>query len=206
MKKIAVLLLLPTIALTACAQTKDRQVGGPCEACNLFYEDMPKQMNASITIPPAGEPGEPLIVSGTIYHRDGKTPAPGVVLYVYHTDNAGYYSPPQGKKGNRHGHLRGWMKTDEKGHYEFRTIRPAHYPERKIEAHIHPLIKEPGLSIYWIDEFLFDDDPLLTQANRQRLENRGGNGVLKLTRVNGIWIGHRDITLGLNVPGYDANN
>jgi protocatechuate 3,4-dioxygenase, beta subunit len=182
----------------------DRKVGGGCEACELMYEGMPENLSARTRLALPNEPGEPMMISGTIYKKDGRTPAPNVILYVYHTDNTGEYTPsPNQKIAQRHGHLRGWMKTDSKGYYEFTSIRPAAYPGRKNPAHIHPLIKEEGLSLYWIDEYLFDDDPILTKEERANQQKRGGNGIIKLARnANGVWIGHRDIILGLNVPGY----
>ena len=184
--------------------TADRIVGGGCDGCNLIYEGLPSALRWETTIPPAGEPGEPMIISGTIYKKDGRTPASGVILYVYHTDNKGYYSQsPHQTLGKRHGHLRGWMKTDASGHYQFTTIRPAAYPQRKIAAHIHPTIKEPGLTEYYIDEYLFDNDPLLTDMERAKQEKRGGSGIVKLIKnQKGEWIGRRDIILGMNIPGY----
>ena len=181
----------------------DRSVGGGCEVCDLMYEGMPSKFDWQTKIAPVTEKGEPLIISGTIYKRDGKTPAPDVILYVYHTDAAGYYSPPANETGNRHGHLRGWIKTGADGKYQFTTIRPAAYPNRKVPQHIHPLIKEAGLTLYWIDEYLFDDDPLLTDDERRRQEKRGGSGIIHLTKnEKGVWVGRRDFILGLNVPNY----
>jgi protocatechuate 3,4-dioxygenase beta subunit len=43
----------------------------------------------SLTIPPANEPGQPLVVSGTIVGADGKTPLANMNLSVYHTDAEG---------------------------------------------------------------------------------------------------------------------
>ena len=41
--------------------------------------------------------------------------------------------------------------------------------------HIHISIREPEIkNEYYIDELVFDDDPLLTTAKRAALENRGG--------------------------------
>ena len=112
---------------------------------------------------------------GVIYLSDGKTPAPEVILYVYHTDARGNYSPAPGQAhGLRHGHLRGWMKTDRQGRYRFRTIRPAPYPNGRIPAHIHPIVKEPRRNEYYIDEYVFGDDPLVTGKERGRMEDRGG--------------------------------
>lgn len=197
--------LLTLLTLLACAQTKtDRQVGGQCEDCDLMFDGIPSQINSSTSIAPAGEAGEKLIITGTIYKSDGKTPAPGVILYVYHTNAQGEYAVTEGQQhALQHGHLRGWVKTDAKGQYSFTTIRPASYPNRQAPQHIHPIIKEPGLSFYWIDEYLFEDDPLLTQTERARQEKRGGSGIIYLTKnEQGHWIGKRNIVLGLNIPNY----
>jgi protocatechuate 3,4-dioxygenase beta subunit len=74
-----------------------------------------------------------------------------------------------------------------------------------VPAHIHPLIKEPNKNEYYIDEYLFNDDPSLTTAERKRQENRGGNGIIKLGTLNGMLVGKRDIILGLNIPDYPVN-
>ena len=179
-------------------------VGGGCDGCELIYEGMPKQLSWETTIPDAKEPGEPMEISGAVYKSDGKTPAAGVILYVYHTDAKGLYEPGPGQTAaRRHGHLRGWMRTDERGRYKFYSIKPVAYPNREIPAHIHPIIKEPDKNEYYIDEYLFDDDPLLTTEERARQEKRGGSGIIKITKNrNGVWVGHRDIVLGRNIPNY----
>ncbi len=210
MKKFLFLFLaLTSAAFSGCSQSKsngtaEKQVGGRCEDCELMFAGMPENLTWKTTVADAGEPGERLIISGTIFKKDGKTPAPGVILYIYHTNNSGKYSPAFNQtQARRHGHLRGWVKTNERGRYEFTTIRPAAYPNRKDPQHIHPIIKEPEVSLYWIDEFLFDDDPLVTEQVRAKQEKRGGSGIIKLTKnTQGVWIGKRDIILGLNIPGY----
>ena len=67
---------------------------------------------------------EAMIISGTVYEPDGKTPAPNVLIYFYHTDSEGYYNRKRDGEP-LHGHFRGWMLTDAKGRYEFSSIRPA---------------------------------------------------------------------------------
>ena len=179
-------------------------VGGGCDGCEGIYEGMPQRLDWQTTIAAADEPGERLEMSGRIYRADGKTLAPDVILYVYHTDATGLYTPAPGSTGNarRHGHLRGWMRTGASGEYKFTTIRPAPYPSRDNPAHIHPIVKEPDKNEYYIDEYVFDDDPILTPDKRAKLENRGGSGVVRMTGSGGVWVGHRDITLGLNIPDY----
>ena len=184
---------------------QSRTVGGGCDGCEAIYDGMPQQLNSETRIATSEERGEPMEITGIIYRADGKTPAPGVILYVYHTDANGYYSPATNQTGaaRRHGHLRGWMKTNARGEYKFVSIRPAQYPNRKIPAHIHPIIKEPDKNEYYIDEYRFDDDPMLTKEERTHAENRGGNGIIHLAKnSNGVWVGKRDIILGLNIPNY----
>lgn len=201
MKTVALLLLLP--AMWSCGQSL---VGG-CEDCELMLEGMPKTISSSLVMASASEPGDRLFIQGTIYKFDSKTPAPGITLYVYHTDNTGKYSRSDGQvQGRRHGHLRGWVKTDDQGRYAISTIRPASYPNRKDPQHIHAIILEPSGVYYWIDDFLFDDDPLLGDG-RYRPNARGGFGVMKVSRdAKGVWQGKRDLVLGLNVSGYNAKN
>jgi protocatechuate 3,4-dioxygenase beta subunit len=194
------------ILASACAQTPstERKVGTRCEDCEMMFEGMPQSISWETRLTDSNEPGEPMVISGTIYKPDGKTPAPEIILYVYHTDAQGNYSPSKNQKNaRRHGHIRGWMKTGENGRYQFTSIRPASYPNRQAPQHIHPIIKEHDTSIYWIDEFLFDDDPLLTEKEKSSQEKRGGSGIIHLTKnKEGVWIGKRDIILGINVPDY----
>jgi protocatechuate 3,4-dioxygenase beta subunit len=196
-------LLYLILLLTPWAYTqRDPVIGGPCEMCDLMFTGMPANISWDTRIDPVGEKGEPLVISGRILKADGRTPAPGIILYVYHTDASGEYSPAAGHE-NRHGHLRGWMKTDAQGRYRFTTIRPASYPQGRNPQHIHPIINEPGKGYYWVDEYLFDDDPYLTERERSSQDGRGGVGIIHLTKDNkGMWTGTRDIVLGKNVPGY----
>lgn len=197
-------LLIFSISLLSCLFSQAQNVGGGCEDCELMYAGMPKDLSWQTTIADAKEAGERMEISGTIYQKDGKTPAAGVILYVYHTDVKGEYKPSLTQThARRHGHLRGWMKTDAQGHYKFNSIRPAAYPNQRFAAHVHPIIKESTKNEYWIDEYQFEGDPLLTQKDRDNAENRGGSGIIKLTKnEKGTWIGKRDIILGKNVPSY----
>jgi protocatechuate 3,4-dioxygenase beta subunit len=184
----------------------DQTAGGRCEGCEALMESpVPfAQLKPEASLPDAGEAGQKMEISGTVYLPDGKTPAPDVVIYVYHTDQKGLYT----KKGNEsgwgktHGYIRGWVKTDKNGHYLFNTLRPVAYPGNKIPAHIHIIIKEPGITPYWIDEYLFSDDPILTETERSKAENRGGSGIVTPVSQKGIQKVKRDIFTGRNIPGY----
>jgi protocatechuate 3,4-dioxygenase, beta subunit len=214
--KIFWVLILLTASLQACTQgsvtvknqpiASDKKVGGNCEGCEAIYESPVSfaQLNEVDTLPGFNDAGPKIQISGIIYKSDGKTPAAGVILYVYHTDQKGNYAKKGNEKGwgKRHGYIRGWIKTNEKGEYKIYTLVPASYPNSNNPKHIHPTIKEPGFSAYWIDEFVFDDDPLLPASERNRANPRGGNGVLKPEKKDEMLYATRNITLGLNVEDY----
>ena len=184
----------------------DLKVGGNCEGCEAIYETpIPfEQLNEVDSLPGFTDAGPKIEISGIIYKADGKTPAPGIILYVYHTDQKGIYATKGDEKGwaKRHGYMRGWVKTNEKGEYKFYTLVPATYPNSNNPKHIHPTIKEPGFTEYWIDEFVFDDDPLLPAGERNRPNPVGGGGVLKTEMKDGMLHATRNIILGLNVKDY----
>ncbi|MFT3827605.1 MAG: hypothetical protein QM731_27025 [Chitinophagaceae bacterium] len=197
----ALLLLL----ITCKAQTDNSKLaGGGCDGCEIMYVGMPANIKAVDTSAGWHEAGQKLLVKGTVYKKDGKTPAPDVIIYYWQTDNNGYYSQATGMppKARRHGHIRGWVKTGANGHYAIYTIRPAPYLREEMPAHIHLSIKEPNINEYYIDEFVFDDDKLLTAKKRQKLENRGGNGILKITTSGNLQVAEHAIILGLNIPNY----
>lgn len=201
---IPVCLMLFTSACSYAQQEKERRVGDGCEDCELMFEGMPGTLNSRTTIAGPDEKGERMIIRGTIFQKDGKTPASEVIVYFYHTNNKGEYTPaPDQAQGKRHGHLRGWIKTGKDGTYEIKSIRPASYPNGRNPQHIHAIVKEKNTALYWIDEYVFDDDPYLDASQRSHARNRGGAGVIKLKKNSaGTWEGKRDIILGLNIPGY----
>jgi protocatechuate 3,4-dioxygenase beta subunit len=176
----------------------DEPVIGECEGCESVFVDMPKEIAAGARIAPIGEKGEPLVLEGTVRDADGRA-APGIIVYAYQTDAHGIY--PQGS--TRHGRLRGWARSDAAGHYRFETIRPAAYPGNSIPQHIHMHVIEPGKGTYYIDDVVFDDDPLLTTAQRRHMVlGRGGTGLVAPERLGGVWRVRRDIALGASVEGY----
>jgi protocatechuate 3,4-dioxygenase beta subunit len=184
-------------------------IGGPFENGEFLYIGMPENIKSIDTSAGWTQKGQKLLVTGTIYKLDGKTPAPNVILYYYHTDINGVYAGKQGLDPRvvRHGYIRGWVKSDANGKYAIYTVRPAPYPNTNFEAHIHPAIKEPTIDKeYYIDEFVFDDDKLLTGEKRKKLENRGGSGILRVLISGDLQIAEHNIILGLNIPNYPKTN
>lgn len=180
-------------------------VGGGCDGCEIMFVGMPDPINAVDTSVGWRDARIRLVVTGTVYRNDGYTPAPYVIIYYWQTDEQGYYSKSAELKGKavRHGARRGWLKTGADGKYTFYTNRPAPYPSRDMAAHIHLAIKEPDLAEeYYVDELVFDDDPLLTTDRRKALENRGGSGILRTREEDSVLLTEHDIILGLHIPNY----
>jgi len=194
---------------TSCnAQTKKtttRLVGGGCEGCEAIYEYGDKKL-APIDTLPGFQHNEPqLKITGTVFKKDGKTPAENVIIYIYHTNRQGIYETKGSETGwaKRHGFIRGWVKTGKDGKYTIYTFRPAAYPDGIEAEHIHITVKESDKNEYYLDDYLIDDDPLLTQNKRNKLNNRGGSGIVKPIQKNGMLTIERNIILGKNIPNYE---
>jgi len=123
----------------------------------------PAHLTTTARIAPETEPGDPLVVHGRAVMEDGTTPAANAVVFAYHTDREGHYDRPGAPAHSWR--LKGWALTDANGRFEFRTIRPAPYPQRNTAAHIHLNIFVADGRRYF-DGLVFDDDPLVTAADR----------------------------------------
>ena len=148
-------------------------VGGRCEGCEAILEYGDRKLSSTDTLPEFAAHQDKMLIRGTVFQKDGRTPAEGVIIYAYHTNKKGIYPTKGDERGwaRRHGYLRGWVKTDSKGRYSFYTFKPASYPSRTEPAHVHLIVKEPDKNEYWIDSIEFEDDPLLTTNKRNQKES-----------------------------------
>ncbi len=184
------------------AQTAPDPCDNPDAAISCCFVNAPAKLDKVMAITGSRpETGEQLVISGTVFKADGKTPYPNVLLYAYHTDSKGYYAKSGRETGIQkwHGRLHGWCKTDQNGNYEIRSIRPARYPNNTIPAHIHAALKEPGgKQPYYISDFVFKDDKLVNDKYLKYIVSLvGGSGIVAVTKsATGTWIGQRNITVG----------
>lgn len=183
-----------------------KKVGGACETCEIMYVDQPDSITHIDTSMGWQERGQKLLVTGTVFQPDGVTPARDVILYYWQTNSKGLYADAKGlnPKARKHGYIRGWVKTNQEGKYAIYTVRPAPYPNDVSPAHIHFLVKEPEFANeYYIDDLVFDDDPLLIPYKKKNpLENRGGSGIVRILVKGDMQVAEHDIRLGLNIPDY----
>ena len=163
--KLLGLLMMCLLSFTVCAQ-----------APQIAEKNAPSK----ITIAAKEEPGARLIVTGQVFGPDGKTPLAGASVYVYHTDAKGLYTPDT--NDNRNPRLRGYMRTDAQGRYEFSAIKPAPYPNNRIAAHIHYVVNAPGHQDR-VFEIVFEGDPKIDERMRADAAKEGSAfSICALTR------------------------
>jgi protocatechuate 3,4-dioxygenase beta subunit len=210
MRKYLGIILLTFIAISCKGQSNsnaERNVGGPCQDCEavLDFKMFNIKPRATDTLP-GFENNEPKVkITGTVFQKEGKTPAENILLYIYHTDRNGIYQPSEKPISweKTHGQYREWLKTGKDGKFTFYTFRPAPYPAVQEPEHIHIYVKEPNTIPYYIDSYFFESDLKLTTEKKQSQKNRGGSGIVKLEKKNGIWTANRNVILGLNIPDYE---
>jgi protocatechuate 3,4-dioxygenase beta subunit len=154
--------------------------------------DAPRSLSHVLTIPPPANPGPRMELRGKVLKSDGRTPAPGVIVYFHHTDGRGIYPRPAGSSPADwiywHGSARGWLKSDAQGNYVLKTTRPAPYPGRRDPAHIHAYGLPPGSRRgVTFRGIVFYGDPFLTERDE---------GIVRLTAdKNGVMQGRFDLVI-----------
>ncbi|MFG3206489.1 dioxygenase [Streptomyces sp. NPDC048192] len=148
------------------AKATQNSVLGP-----FFREDRPQHADAADIS--GGLPGTPLFFEGRVVDRDG-APVTGAAVDVWHSDAEGHYDVDV--PGRVDPAMRALFRTDDTGHFRFRSIRPSSYPipgdgpvgelmratGRSLmrPAHVHLLIEAPGFQR--VTTMLFpSDDPYL---------------------------------------------
>ena len=169
----AALVLRPSIAI---AQDVEYE-----RALERAQRERPAVLTSRARIAPANEPGIPMLIHGRVFKSDGRTAASGLTVFAYHTDRTGLYAPRD--SGPHVWRLRGWAKTDANGVFEFDSIRPTPYPGRSIPAHVHITLEGPGLARQHADEVFFEDDALVTDAERKTSAANGIFGAVRQVQV-----------------------
>ncbi len=127
----------------------------------------------ALTMVAPDEPGEPLVLAGTVRDARGE-PIAGALLSLYHTDAAGWYAPGTTDAANPR--LFGRVRTDRAGRYRVRTVMPGHYADApRGPAHVHLDVRAAGFetlgghraSVY------FRDDPALAGASLREIVSDG---------------------------------
>jgi protocatechuate 3,4-dioxygenase beta subunit len=187
MKRRAFLVALPAVAGALRAvvmEAAPRQDVEYLQAVERAQRLRPKTLTSRARIAPPGEPGTPMVITGHLFERDGRTPARGFTVFAYHTDAKGIYDVPS--NGPHSWRLKGWALTDENGRFEFTTIRPAPYPGRTEAAHVHVTFEGPRVPRRSAG-IQFADDPLVSRADLAASKQAGEFGsVLEVKTRDGV--------------------
>jgi catechol 1,2-dioxygenase len=120
------------------------------------------------------EPGDKLVLTGTVFSADCQTPIPGALIEVWQANKSGLYDT--NKPGNftevTAFNLRGMLYANEQGQYAIETIMPGRYPippnlpglEKYAgltrPAHIHFRVMD-SLHVPLTTQLYFKDDPFI---------------------------------------------
>lgn len=164
-------------------------------ACSGHQAEARSGHPSAIDIVTSQEPGTRIHLSGTIFDMNGK-PAPGVKMFLYHTDATGYYSRPVNNP--RQARLHGTLWSNALGQYSFHTIKPAHYGDvtSPPPMHIHVHLQSPNGPEHWVESFYFEGDQRLRieDPNRNRELGRFSN-IVSLSSSDGVLQGLRDFRI-----------
>jgi protocatechuate 3,4-dioxygenase beta subunit len=144
----------------------------------------PADAPSKTTLVPRGEPGTPLRIWGVVFGRDDRVPIRNASIYLYHTDARGYYAR-ENPRDSDHPRLKGYLRTDDRGRYEFETIRPGSYPNTRNPGHIHYHVSAPGFTER-VFEIVFEGDSLIPpQWLRDAANENAAIAVVRLERGPG---------------------
>ena len=156
--------------------------------------DVPRWSNVD-TIPDFATHENKIKITGTVFEKDGVTPAKDVVLSIYQTNEVGDFVLVKSESNEKDVYHSGTIKTQADGHYTFYTFMPGTYHRSNELKQIHPTIKAPGKEEYGLYPFVFDNDPLLRKACRAKLARKGIDSILKLEKENDMYVATKDIVL-----------
>ena len=157
-------LALPTLGSAKECKVTEQDILGP-----MYNYGAPK---FQVKLASDDEPGQKLMLRGTVFSADCKTPLPGTIIEIWQADDKGNYDkkkPGDFLEPPPPFHLRGMLLTDASGRYEIDTIVPGAYPippgvpglekyggiTRARHIHIKVL---PFLSVALTTQLYFKDD------------------------------------------------
>lgn len=153
----------------------------------FYREDPPSRINIA-----QGEVGTPLTIRGKVFANDCETPLNEAVVDVWQADNSGGYDNSSDEY-----RLRGQMKTNSQGEYEFQSILPGRYLNGSTyrPRHIHYSISysiSPDQTTTLVTQLYFEGDEFL-ETDPWAEESR----TIPLEDTNGRFIGTFDIVLAV---------
>jgi protocatechuate 3,4-dioxygenase, beta subunit len=108
------------------------------------------------------------------------------VVHAYHRDHEGFDFGANDRELTTW-RLQGWVITDDRGRFEFQTIRPAPDHMGRGGAHVHFTLESQKFGRQWAPTVYFSDDPLIPKGTREESASAGDFGwVRDVEVVNGV--------------------
>ena len=146
-----------------------------------------------VRVAPPAEPGTPLVLHVRVEDAGTGRPIPGARLFVYQTDDAGYYRKGEDgrEQGPKESRLRATATSDSLGAVVFDTVVHGSYPGSGIFRHIHYVLSADGYETR-SKEIILDEAPRPTEDQKQwaarngdvvaaRSKGEGGRSEIRLT-------------------------
>jgi catechol 1,2-dioxygenase len=157
-------------------QFNGKNFEGDCETTTdilgpYYRPDAP--LRSDLRIPDA--PGQKVVLSGQVMHKDCKTPLKNACVELWHCDGAGVYDNESAAFK-----YRAKAYCDEKGNYSFKTIMPVPYDVGNgtvRPAHYHMMITAKGYQamitqLYFTgDKYISKDGSASLPAAKKRILN-----------------------------------
>lgn len=157
-------------------------------------------IGSSLSISSNEEIGTHIFIKGRILDEKGK-PISDALIHVFHADSKGYYAPTDSVNNTmaeNDPRLFGFLRTDNSGSYELKTVRPASYPKkynnRTIPQHIHFKVSAEGFVERNI-QMAFEDDPSMQLPYWKEWAKNLDYPVVKMSYSQGKAFGVNDIIL-----------
>ena len=149
-------------------------------------EDIPVFVLAS-----ADEPGQRLMLKGTVVDSQTNEPIPDTKIHLYHADANGEYQPtdPNDESTAR---LSGTLTTDTAGNFAVDTIVPREY-DQPGNRHIHLHSVSAANYQNGGGVILFEND--VNPEIRQWANETGFGTIIELEEIDGVQHGHVTISL-----------
>ncbi|HKJ27410.1 MAG TPA: hypothetical protein VJ965_07215 [Anaerolineales bacterium] len=166
---------------------------GVAAACGSTPETTASTVSdaSTIVLAQADEPGQRLMLTGTVVDSQTSEPIPGTEIHLYHADANGEYQPsdPADESTAR---LSGTVFTDENGAFAVDTIVPREYDQPgNRHIHLHTVQAEGYQNGGGV--ILFEND--VNSEIRQWASDTGFGTIIELEDNDGIQYGNIVIPL-----------
>ncbi|RPG60761.1 MAG: T9SS C-terminal target domain-containing protein [Flavobacteriales bacterium TMED191] len=149
-----------------------------------------------------------LIISGTVYASDCKTPIPNALVEIWHANQGSFNSKTNEFLNSSYekNYFRGQINTDNFGNYSFLTVIPGKYLNGSYYRPSHIHYKVTYLNTELTSQIYFDGDISIPLDPWASSENASDRIITLFPDSNDISNGIFDITLNISPDNINTTN